>query len=145
LGGGISGTVYSDANRNGSQNSGEGGLAGIVVYADLNNDGTRNSNEPASTTDSSGNFGLAVAAGTVVVRMITPAGFNATTPASRTVTVTANSSVDVDFGLNRVVSDVTGFKWNDINGNGIREADEPGIGGVYIYLDLDGDISIGSG
>ncbi len=32
---------------------------------------------------------------------------------------------------------VSGFKWNDLNGNGLREANEPGVGGVRIFADLD--------
>ncbi len=32
---------------------------------------------------------------------------------------------------------VSGFKWNDLNGNGLWEANEPGVGGVRIYADLD--------
>lgn len=138
-GGGITGRVFSDANRNGTLNAGEGGVGGVLVYADLNGDGVRNGTEPGATTAADGTFALAVAAGTVTVRMVAPVGFNPTTPTSRSVTVANNSTSEVSFGLNRVISDVTGFKWNDLNGNGIRDTGEPGLGGVYVYLDLDGD------
>ncbi|MFV2069795.1 MAG: Ig-like domain-containing protein, partial [Pirellulales bacterium] len=32
---------------------------------------------------------------------------------------------------------VSGIKWNDLDGDGERDADEPGLGGVFIYADLD--------
>jgi large repetitive protein len=34
---------------------------------------------------------------------------------------------------------VTGTKWNDINGNGLRDTSEPGVGDVHFFFDLDGD------
>ncbi|PYX69807.1 MAG: hypothetical protein DMG78_20980, partial [Acidobacteria bacterium] len=43
------------------------------------------------------------------------------------------------FDLNVGVSAVTGSKWQDTNGNGIRDAGEPGLEGVTIFLDLNGN------
>ena len=54
--GSISGTVYNDANINGTQDTGEAGLSGVTVFIDLNNDGTLDSGDPTTTTDSSGNY-----------------------------------------------------------------------------------------
>ncbi|HEX8200141.1 MAG TPA: SdrD B-like domain-containing protein [Isosphaeraceae bacterium] len=34
---------------------------------------------------------------------------------------------------------VTGIKWHDVNGNGQREPNEPGLAGVTIYIDLNGN------
>ncbi|MFG0261668.1 MAG: Ig-like domain-containing protein [Novipirellula sp. JB048] len=45
----------------------------------------------------------------------------------------------MDFGFSKVRADITGVKFSDNNGNGVQDPGEPGIGGVYIYLDLDGD------
>jgi len=48
-----------------------------------------------------------------------------------------------DYDLHLLVSDqtqssalITGRKWNDINGNGLLDADEPGLPGVMMYLDM---------
>src|SRR5262245_21746589 len=38
-----------------------------------------------------------------------------------------------------VPSTVSGSVFNDINGNGLRDAGEAGIGGAVVYLDLTGD------
>src|SRR5205823_1777036 len=43
LGASISGTVFNDANSNGGQDSGEGGLAGWTIFDDLNNNGVLDS------------------------------------------------------------------------------------------------------
>jgi hypothetical protein len=40
---------------------------------------------------------------------------------------------------------ITGLKWNDLDADGLIDPDEPGVPGVYIYLDLDGDNSIDLG
>src|SRR5205085_544983 len=37
----VSGAVFNDADRDGTQSAGEGGLSGRLVYADLNNNGVR--------------------------------------------------------------------------------------------------------
>ncbi len=140
----VSGTVFNDINRNRLQNSGEGGLAGVTVYADLNGNGSFDAGEFSDVTDAAGNYSFDVSPGTVTIAAVTPVGYAATTT-SKSVTVALGGSADVDFGFNRVVSDVTGFKWNDLNGDGIRDAGEPGIAGVYVYLDLDGDNRIDLG
>ncbi|QDV45677.1 allantoinase [Stieleria neptunia] len=36
-------------------------------------------------------------------------------------------------------AEVTGTKFNDVNNNGQRDAGEPGLGGVRIYVDIDND------
>ena len=38
-----------------------------------------------------------------------------------------------------IAGSISGFKFNDLNGNGIRDAGEPGIQGIKIYLDLNKD------
>jgi hypothetical protein len=46
---------------------------------------------------------------------------------------------DRDFGNQSILADVRGVKWEDLDGDGLREAGEPPISGVQIYLDLDND------
>ncbi len=36
-------------------------------------------------------------------------------------------------------SSISGTRFSDINGDGIRQVDEPGLAGLRVYLDLDGD------
>jgi uncharacterized repeat protein (TIGR03803 family) len=52
----ISGTVFRDYNGNGSQDSGEPGLAGQIVYLDLNFDGAFDPGDPSTITDANGAY-----------------------------------------------------------------------------------------
>ena len=41
--------------------------------------------------------------------------------------------------------DVTGVKWNDANGDGVRDSGEAGVAGIYIYADVNDDGRFGIG
>ena len=140
-GGSITGLVYNDNNRNTRQDGGEGGLSPWQVYVDLNNNGVRDAGEPGATTDASGRYNIGIGAGTYNLRTIYPAGWipSTSTELVKTVTVTLGAAAAANFGAVFPQVGATGFKWLDVNGDGIRDASEPGLAGVYVYLDLDGD------
>jgi len=46
---------------------------------------------------------------------------------------------NVDFGNQSILSSVSGTKWDDLNGNGAREAGEPALANVIVYVDRDND------
>lgn len=49
----------------------------------------------------------------------------------------------IDFGNRRFEpANVHGTKWHDVNGNGQRDADEPGLPGVTIYVDLNHNFDV---
>ncbi|MEO1524431.1 MAG: dockerin type I domain-containing protein [Planctomycetota bacterium] len=52
----ISGTVYSDVNQNGVQDSGEVGIGGVIVYADYDNDVQLDIGEPFATSNANGEY-----------------------------------------------------------------------------------------
>lgn len=131
----LTGRAFVDANRNGN-GSGDAGLSGVTVFADINLNGTMDSSEPSAVTDTSGNYAFVVAPGTFSIVAITPAQFVATTLTNRP---GSGGQSGIDFGFYQVISDVTGTKFADTNGNGIFDPTESGVEGVYIYLDLDGD------
>jgi hypothetical protein len=137
----ITGVSYNDKNRNGRQDSGEEGLVGWEVFADLNGNTVRDLNEPKATTSTNGFYSLGLNAGTYNLRVTRPAPWIASTNSElvKTITVVAGVAQSVSFGSVIPANTATGFKWNDLNGDGIRDAGEPGLGGVYMYLDLDGD------
>ena len=54
--GGISGTIFDDANADGSMQDGELGLTGRTLFLDLNHNGTLDSGEPSALTDAKGNY-----------------------------------------------------------------------------------------
>lgn len=141
VGGTVNGINFSDRNRNGRQDAGDNGLAGWTIYADINGNNVFDSGDTSTTTAADGSFTLRVPAGTFNIRSVLQAGWIATAPANgfSRVTVGNGQTVSVNFGAHQPTTTVTGFKWNDLNGDGIRDAGEPALAGVYIYIDLDGD------
>ncbi len=138
-GGSITGRVFNDLNADGIGSS-DSGLPGVTVYADLNDNGVQDPTDPTTVTAADGTFTLGVAPGTFDVIALTPAQFTATTPTTLSAMVALDAVAGgLAFGFNQVIPDITGTKFADINNNGLFDPDEPGIGGVYIYLDLDGD------
>ncbi|TWU24176.1 Dockerin type I repeat protein [Novipirellula galeiformis] len=137
-GGGITGRVFNDLNRNGN-GTGDLGLAGVTVFADINGNQVADPSEPTAVTNASGQFTLTAAPGTYNIIAIAPTNFVPTTPASKSTTVSLSGVAGVDFGFSKVQADITGTKFSDNDGDGFQDPGEAGIGGVYIYLDLDGD------
>ena len=94
----ISGTVYNDANGNGSLDSGETGIAGVSV--------TRSGSATALTTDASGNYSFTgLLAGEYTVDYAVPSGYANTGTKPRVVTVgTGASSTGNHFFARRTTS-----------------------------------------
>lgn len=144
LGGFINGKSFFDINLNRVQDAGEPGLPSWRVFADINNDGVYQAGEPQALTRADGSYTLGVAAGSYVIRedLAPVPGFRLTTPLAGYYAVTVANGQTVSnivFGNERIDQTVTGFKFNDLNGNGLSDVGEPRIAGVWIYIDLDGD------
>ena len=147
----VTGNVFSDRNGDGAKSTGELGINNWTVYVDLNRNNRLDSGEPFDTTDATGNYDIEMfnAPGTYRVNQVIKPQWTQTFPsvgghqitiAQRGVTVN-----DIDFGNQPLPGGVSGVKWNDLNGDGVYGSGEPGIPGVYIYADIDGNgtISIG--
>ncbi len=156
----ISGTKWEDLNANGQREDNEPGLAGVTIYIDANDNRRLDRDEirtvsqrdrPNTEEDESGRYVLrGLDAGTVIVREIVPRGFRQTFPdspvldgtigGSHTIELSGGDNVTgIDFGNHRVEVEpgsVHGLKWQDTNGNGERDHDEPGLGGVIVFSDL---------
>ena len=134
----ITGTVYNDVNADRRLGTGETGLSGVRVFADANGNGLFDLGETSTTSGTNGSYSIAVAPGTVRIVVEAPPSFSATA-GSQTVTVGTAGASNVNLGLTRVSSDITGTVFADLDGNGARDAGEPVTPGVTVYLDLDGD------
>ncbi len=120
---------FLDYNGNGVLDAGEPGLPGVTIVVTHN--GTP---VDSKATDASGYADFAgLAPGTYTVQEIVPTGYKATTPTSVNVTVSQDAGGYAQFG-NAAVAAITGLKFSDVNGNGIRDAGEPGLAGVSIEL-----------
>ena len=139
VGGGVSGRVFFDENLDGSGSS-DGGLQGVTVFADVDANGVYTVGEPTVVTEQSGTFSLNVQAGTVDIRAVAPTQYLATTSTSQSVTVPPSGSVSgLEFGFGIVSGVKTGVAFDDVDGDGIMDANESPLENVYIYLDSDGD------
>ena len=105
--GAIFGQVFNDLNNNGvfdpSGSNPETGIPNVTVYLDANNNGVLDPGETTATTDAAGAYEFNhLAAGSYVVRQVTPAGWTQTDPSSsgpNAVTLGTGQFVDsVDFG-----------------------------------------------
>ena len=139
LTGTITGTKFLDANANGVRDAGEPGLAGVTITR------TASINDPAGAnlsvvTDAQGNFTFAnVPFGNFTLNETVPTGFAQTAPAvpgtiSAPINFANRTSSGNLFGNRALTGTISGVKFNDVNGNGVRDADEPGLPGVEIHL-----------
>ena len=132
----ISGTKFNDANGNAVRDAGEPGLSGVTIQLKPSSGPTL-----TATTDASGNFSFTgLAPGTYALSEVVPAGFVQTAPAAPgtfSVTVTAGQNASGFLFGNRAAAvggSISGTKFNDANGNGVRDAGEGGQPGVTIQL-----------
>lgn len=151
----ICGKKWEDLNHNGSQDPGEPGMAGVTIYLDLNGNGVWNPGEPQVVTsvddpntcaDETGDYCFKnLPIGQFIVREIIPSGFEITYPVGNghVIYLGPGGHVDgVNFGNARPQScffTMTGCKFLDSNGNGIRDPGEIGLSGVTIFGDLNGN------
>ena len=130
LSGSICGLKFNDLNGNGIQDQGEQGLANWII--------TLSYPTPASlititdTTDANGNycFNNLQPGETYTVSETNQTGWTQTFPASPgiySIQLTSGQHKDsVNFG-NKQLGSICGMKFNDLNGNGVRDSGEPGL------------------
>ncbi len=149
----IRGTVFADSDKNGTRGTGERGLADIVVYLDVDNDSTLDAGEPETVTsadqfytpsiDEAGSYSFThLAPGTYTVRAIVPATLSATPAAELVHVVTITAAEDrsgVDTAAVFRKNEIHGERFDDSNGNHLRDDGEAGVGGATVYIDYDRD------
>ena len=133
----ISGKVFYDLNQNGVQDPKEPGLAGATVYLDTNHNGKYDDGEPVRTTNSSGNYVFdALAPGDYWVSTVWASNYQ---PSGGVwfsdVVVGYGQVVTAPILGNLARPRVSGYVFNDLNGNGIRSRNEPMLAGAIVYID----------
>ncbi|MFO1467451.1 MAG: SdrD B-like domain-containing protein, partial [Steroidobacteraceae bacterium] len=127
----ITGVVFADANRNGTQEPGDTGIAGVTVTLK----DASNATVATTTTAADGSYLFAgVPAGNYNVVETQPAGYgsSASSPDSVAVTVPAGGSATARFADTH--STLVGSVYIDLNNNGVRDGGEPGISGITVTL-----------
>ena len=146
--GSISGIKYHDLNADGDQDTGENGLAGWKIYVDENGNDQFDEGEAFDITDATGAWtieGLTPSDTPYTVREVLqddwfnsdPGGAAAAQEISVTVSSGENDSGH-KFG-NFQLFDISGYKWGDLDGDGVWDAGEVGLGGWTITLDINND------
>jgi len=148
----VGGFKYGETEDYPLKNAGQHRICGIK-FNDLNGNGVRDTGEPVlpgwtinlnpgsftTTTDANGNYCFGpLVPGTYVVSEIQQVGWTVTTPPGGTITVTVPpTATNIDFGNKKntvQVSEICGIKFNDLNGNGVKDTGEPGLPGWTITL-----------
>ena len=138
----LTGKVFADLNGDGRRRGAEPALAGAVVFVDGDDDGTLDDGEASATSEPDGSYTITgLEAGSHRVRVQPVDGWRVTLPAAGFQDVTARADKPgrvKPFALTRKVA-VTGAVFDDADGNGLREAAEPGLRGRRVFADLNGD------
>ena len=128
---------FNDVNGNGVRDAGEPGLSGVTIQLKFPSGPTT-----TTTTDASGAFSFTgLPAGTLTLSEIVPPGFTQTAPA-------APGTFSVPLALGQAATgflfgnragaaqtgSISGTKFTDANGNGVRDPGEAGQPGVTIQL-----------
>ena len=136
--GSISGLKFNDLNANSIRDATDPPLANWQIYLDLNGNNRLDAGEPNTITNPQGDYTFGnVSPGRYLVREVQQPGWIQTTPNPGAIDITGNTNaVGVNFGNNFPTGSISGFKFNDLNANGVNEPTEPRVANWPIYLDL---------
>jgi uncharacterized repeat protein (TIGR01451 family) len=134
---GISGTVVRDTDRNGTQNGGETGIAGVsLTLCRTNNVPCPASDVVAQTTTAAdGTYTFPqVPSGSYFVVETQPPVYGDLPGASNTLPVTVSGTNVTNVNFYDVPAQLGGAVYSDANNNGTREQGEPGVPGIVVRL-----------
>jgi hypothetical protein len=132
--GSISGLKFNDLNGNGIFDQGEPTLSGWTIYDDANHNGVLDMFEASAVTDISGSFTLSnLVSGTYHLMEVLVSGWTQTAAPSDVQLAAGQNSTGNNFG-NFQNGSISGLKFNDLNGNGSKDGNEPNIAGWTINI-----------
>ncbi|RXK17165.1 SdrD B-like domain-containing protein, partial [Macrococcus sp. DPC7161] len=132
--------VWFDADKDGIQDAGEPGIPGVTVTLTKPDGST-----VTTTTDANGNYVFTdLPNGDYTVTFGTPEGYNGPTISNvgndgldsdgQTVKVTINNADDMTVDSGFIKVSVGDTVWEDTDGDGQQDTDEPGIPGVTVTI-----------
>ncbi len=151
--------VWNDLDGDGVQDGGESGIDGVTLdlYLDNNSDGAVDGGDTLVSTQTTAGGGAYdftnLATGVYLVDVTDTSniltGFvitGGTDPVQITLAAGEDNNA-ADFGYQQQDASTGDFVWNDLDGDGVQDAGEPGIDGVTIdlYLDNNSDGSVDGG
>lgn len=134
----VSGVVFGDADGDGNQGVGEGGLSGVdVTLRAPGGDGTFDTGDDttqATTTAAGGIYSFtSVLPGSYRLEESDPVGYTSVSPNQLNVSVGSGNSAVANFA-DQALGTVGGLAYLDLNGNGQADRDEMGVEGVTFAL-----------
>jgi hypothetical protein len=137
------GVIFDDADLNGRRSRREDGIGGVTVFLDLNRNGFPDTGEPSTLSAPDGDYELTgdrSAARSVGVIVPTGMRFSRLPAAPRTYSLSAAPRLFKAGPIGLTSQAVFGGEiYVDVNGNGIREADDPKAPRTRVFLDANGD------
>ena len=132
----ISGIKFEDHDGDGIMDSDDQGLAGWTISLDLDADDIV---DDSDVTDSNGEYSFEdLGPGTYRIKEMSQADWMQTTADPDDIVASSGIDVeDVNFG-NFQLFDITGMKFEDHNGDGVKDSEDQGIEGWAINLEKDG-------
>lgn len=150
----LGGAVIVDADGDGAADDGASPPAGVTVFLDANGNGLLDTGEAQTQTGADGAFGFSgVGPGDVTVAILPPSGFGLSASLPGSVTLATVSGVDalaLRFAIapaivEPTVGSVTGRAFDDLDGDGVADAGEPGRAGVQVFIDVNADGALDDG
>ena len=137
----ISGTKYTDFNGNGVVDVEDTGLGGVTIFIDVNGN-SLNDDGYSTVTAADGTWsisGLTAAVNGALVKELTPDGYVQTLGPVGTIDATSgNDQTGFDFA-NYELFEISGTKYTDYDGDGVIDGEDTGLGGVTIFIDVNGN------
>jgi Ca2+-binding RTX toxin-like protein len=139
----ISGKVYRDINQNSKEDPEDKGIPGWTVQLV---DTSNNKIVASINTDTQGNYTFPdLSAGTYQLQEVLQPGWKKISEPTQAITVTSGTdSKDNNFG-NFQPNTISGQKFNDLNADGKKDPNEPGLPNWQIFLDLNGNNTYDTG
>ncbi len=149
--GSVAGSVFQDFNGNGSRDSDDTELTGVIVYDDTNNNGSKDTGEANIKVDNAGNYIFNLSSGVLHhIRVVVPGGYTQTSPAGAYNITLSKGQVTGghDFALKPGSSgtgSISGTVFNDVNSDGVKQANEQALSGFTVYNDANDNNTLDSG
>lgn len=120
----------------------------LKLFIDLNGNGLYDAGEPVTWSDAYGYYTFNnLLPGSYMILMFPdqlPEGYEIIS-ASEKIVIDEGENYSLDFSTQSQPVTITGFVWNDENGNRVRETDESGLANISVFLDANNNGTFESG
>jgi uncharacterized protein (DUF2141 family) len=139
--GSISGVYFNDLNNNGIKDGVDVGFADKELFLDANDNGALDTGETSLLTNADGSFSFSgLVAGSYRVRRVLPTGWVFTTPLINVTLTTGQNVGGLSMGSYQLPiptgpASISGYCFNDNNGDGIQNGTDSRASGKVVFLD----------